>query len=234
MKVTDMAAIRQRVDGALGAARADFASALDGEDPTFVFLQTKLRVDRRRGIVATSAEPRDWHDDSIDGSTVAGRAFLGLFVGPHRYFQVGEFVEYLAAACRNDSVPSETHAALFTNLVVAEPFFNPERERAIWLAVALELAAGQRMTNVFAILPGLRTDTDLADWTASEDRSTSWARLESSLLARAIPSSTSLLEAARTEHELAEVLKGYRESVDAYIDQHLLAAVAASVGSSGD
>lgn len=232
--MVDLTLIKGLVDRALTVARADFVSALDGEDSTMTFLRTRLRVDRRRGIVATSAEPRHWQGGSIDASTVAGSAFLGLFIGPDRYFQVGEIVEYLGAACRNDAAPSETHAALFTNLAVVEPFFNPERERAIWLAAALELAAGRRMTNVFEMLPGLRTDTDPADRTASYDESEGWARLEGSLLARAIPSSISVLEAAQTDIEIREVVDGFREVVDAYINEHLLAAVAARVTSSGD
>jgi hypothetical protein len=227
--MADMTPIRGLLARSLAAAQADFVNALNGEDSTLTFLKTKLRVDRRRGIVATSAEPRHWRDDSIDGGTVADSAFLGLFIGPDLYFQVGEFVEYLGAACRNDSAPSETHAARFTNLAVVEPFFHPERERAIWLAVALELAAGRHMTNVFEMLPGLRTDTDPAEKTASQDESDGWARLEASLLARAIPSSTAVLEAAQTDLEIGEVVNGFRNDVDAYVDEHLLAAVAARV-----
>jgi len=222
----ELTATRRAVSQALERARRDFTRALIGGDPHWMFLGTRLRVDRRRGIVATSAEPRDWRDDGIDDSTPGGRAFISMFLGPYRYFEAGEFPEYLAVACLDGLARSETHAALFADLAVVEPSIHPERERSIWLAVAIELAAGRPMTNIYSVLPGLRTDVAPTSPSGRHDRS-QWERVEADLAARSGLADPKAVVSRQSEAAPQRSVDESRRALDAYVNEHLLSAVAA-------
>ncbi len=175
----------ERIRGGLVAARSAYAAALDGSG-RLPFLQFQLRVDRRRGIVATAADDRDWTDGSIDDTDRLGRLFLGLFIGPNRHLEVQQVIRFLAQTAQPDLalVADETLAAQFVNLMVVEPYNRPGREETILLAVAVALAKGLATTDVHELLPGLLTDSDPLERSAPGEED--WTAFEARLLAEAV------------------------------------------------
>jgi hypothetical protein len=221
----------ERIRRGLLAARFEYAAALVGRGADgrngMRFLQSYLRVDQRRAIVATAADDRDWAAGSIDTSHELGRLFLALFVGPERYLQVGDVVRFLA----QNSEPSlylganETHAALFLNLMVVEPYYRPAHEQAVWLAAALQIAKNRPDTDIHSLLPGLLTDRDPIEGHETWANDDSWTAMEAALLADAIPESAHAVASAASGVEMQAVVHNYRPHTSTFIRDHLVGAV---------
>jgi hypothetical protein len=161
---------RERFMSALGPIRSSFVEALSGGAAggnVIHYLDTELRVDQKRRIVANAGDPRNWVERDgllqLTNATVPGRLSLGFVVGADRWLPATDFLHHVVDLCRGVQWPaaSEIAVARFVNLCVVEPFHEAGRELVIWDLVANMMASGKAEDNVYDGLFGLATDYDI-------------------------------------------------------------------------
>ena len=242
--MTNIADAERRVRTTLNRARTEFRAALTdsgtGTEPArLLFVGSDLRVDRLRRVVTTPGDPPVWVDGTIDSGHPLGRLLLDLFVGPVRFLDAETFCRFLVAAAAPGPVSciSETHAALFANIMVVEPVQRPEHELAIWVVAARELAAAHPDADLHGLLPPLWTAHDPAgsvsgsvghDFAGDPEPATEqqWSALYVELARSLIPASRNALDAAGNDLERNAIARSYDDDLWTYVRNHLFAAVA--------
>src|SRR5215208_5415517 len=141
--------VERRVQDELRSIQDQYEAALGGDDEegtSFRALDTPLRVDQVRHIVAPAFNPEDWirRGDKFCLTTASdyARDALSRYVGTDRFLPADVFADIVLDIARGRPVrASELGTARFANLAIVEPSHVPENRLPIWVAVATTMAA---------------------------------------------------------------------------------------------